>query len=88
MKNLFINNKITSDGKEIANRYNNYFVNIGRSLAQQITNTINPLSFINTNNNNIYIPDILKNEIITVVYSLKNSSPGYDEIPVSMLKQC
>ena len=83
-----INNKITSDGKEIANGFNNYFVNIGRSLAQQITSTINPLSYINTNINSIYIPDILKNEIITVIYSLKNSSPGYDEMPASILKQC
>ena len=83
-----INNKITSDGKEIANGFNNYFVNIGRSLAQQITSTINPLSYINTNINSIYIPDILKNEIITVIYSLKNSSPGYDEMSASISKQC
>ena len=63
-----INYKITLDGKEIAKGFNNYFVNIGRSLAQQITTTINPLSYINTNINSIYIPDILKNENITVVY--------------------
>ena len=30
----------------------------------------------------------MKNEIITVIYSLKNSSPGYDEMPASILKQC
>ena len=83
-----INNKITSDGKEIASGLNNNFINIGRSLAQQITSTINPLSCINTNINSIYIPDILKNEIITVVYSLKNVSPGYDAMPASILKQC
>ena len=52
-----INNKITSDGKETANGFNNYFVNIGRSLAQQITSTISPLSYINTNINSIFIPD-------------------------------
>ena len=59
-----INNKITSNGKEIANGFNNYFENIGRSLAQQILNIapMNPLSYINTNINSIYIPDILKNE--------------------------
>ena len=83
-----INNKITSDGKEIANGFNNYFVNIGRSFAQHITSTTNPLSYINTNINSIYIPEILKNEIQTVIYSLKNSSPGYDEMPASISKQC
>ena len=70
------------------NGFNNYFVNIVKSLAQQITSTINLLSYINTNINSIYIPDILKNEIITVVYSLKKLSPGYDEMPASILKQC
>ena len=30
----------------------------------------------------------MKNEIIPVVYSLKNSSPGYDEMTASILKQC
>ena len=30
----------------------------------------------------------MKNEIITVIYSLKNSSPGYDEMPASIFKQC
>ena len=62
-----INNKITSDGKEIANGFNNYFVNIERSLALHITSTTNPLSYINTNINSIYIPEILKNEIKTVI---------------------
>ena len=81
-----INNKITSDGKEIANGFNNYFVNIGRSLAHQITSTTNPLSYVNTNINSIQIPEILKNEIITVIYSFKNSSPGNDEMPASILK--
>ena len=63
-------------------------MNIGRSLSQHITSTTNPLSYINTNINSIYIPEILKNEIKTVIYSLKNSSPGYDEMPASILKQC
>ena len=51
--------------KEIANGFNNYVVNIEISLAQQITSTINPLSDINTNINRMYIPDLLKTEIIT-----------------------
>ena len=30
----------------------------------------------------------LKNEIITVINTLKNSAPGNDEMPASILKQC
>ena len=59
-----------------------------KSLAQQITSTINPLSYINTNIHSIYIPDISKNEIITVINTLKNSAPGNDEMPAPILKQC
>ena len=59
-EDFYINSKLTIDKKQIANSFNNYFVNIGKSLAQQITSTINPLSYINTNIHSIYIPDISK----------------------------
>ena len=88
MKILYINSKITIDKKQIANSFNNYFVNIRKSIAQQIKSTINPLSYINTNIHSIYIPDISKNEIITVSNTLKNSAPRNDEMPASILKQC
>ena len=81
-EDFYINSKLTIDKKQIANSFNNYFVNIGKSLAQQITSTIYPLSYINTNIHSIYIPDISKNEIITVINTLKNSAPGNDEMPV------
>ena len=87
-EDFYINSKLTIDKKQIANSINNYFVNIGKSLAQQITSTINPLSYINTNIHSIYIPDISKNEIITVINTLKKSAPGNDEMPASILKQC
>ena len=35
----------------IVNGFNNYFVNIGKYIAQQINNTTNPLCYINTNIN-------------------------------------
>ena len=46
------------------------------------------MSYINTNIHSIYIPDISKNEIITVINTLKKSAPGNDEMPASILKQC
>ena len=53
-----------------------------------MASTINLLSYINTNIHSIYIPDISKNEIITVINTLQNSAPGNDEITASILKQC
>ena len=46
------------------------------------------MSYIDTNIHSIYIPDISKNEIITVINTLKNSAPGNDEMPASILKHC
>ena len=46
------------------------------------------MSYINTNIHSIYIPDIPKIEIITVIKTLNNSAPGNDEMPASILKQC
>ena len=59
-EDFYINNKITIDKNQIANSFNNYFVDIRESLAQQITSTINPLSYINTNIHSIYVPFIFK----------------------------
>ena len=59
---MYIYSKITTDKNQIANSFNNYFLNIEKSISQQITSTINPLSYINTNIHSIYIPDIYKND--------------------------
>ena len=55
---------------------------------QNVSGTTNPLSYMNTNINSIYIPEIIINEIKTIIYSLKNACPGYDEMPASIVKQC
>ena len=77
-----------SDSVIIANTFNNYFINVGRTLAHQIKSNINPLSYIDINVNSIFIPIITEHEIILVIKSLNNSSPGYDELPSSVMKQC
>ena len=59
-EDFYINSKITTDNNQIASSFHNYFVNIGKSLSQQITSTINPLSYINTDIHHIYIADISK----------------------------
>ena len=54
-----INNRIVTDSREIANGFNNYFISIGPLLANDITCSANPLSYVksidNSNNNNIYL---------------------------------
>ena len=58
MKIFYINSKITAE--QNANSFNNYFVNICKCFAQQLTRTIHQLTYINNNIHSIYIPDISK----------------------------
>ena len=47
---ITVNNKTVSDKGAIANQFNQYFTNIGSSLAKQISNkTVNPISYIKNN---------------------------------------
>ena len=41
-----INNQVTSDSHSIANHFNNYFVNVGKSLAEKMVTHIDPLTYI------------------------------------------
>ena len=55
---FLVNNKYISDGKMIANTFNNYFVNVGSSLAKNIQTETDPLHYIESLENSIYIPEI------------------------------
>ena len=84
---LFINGSICTDPQVIANAYNDYFVEVGPTLAKNISSTVNPMSYV-TNHviNSMYVPVITECEIMTVVSSLTNSSPGWDILPARLLK--
>ena len=88
--NVFFNiNGITvSDKTIIAQEFNNFFVNIGPELANSITSTVNPLSYVNNVMYSIVISTVSEHEIMQIVSILKNSSAGWDEIPASVGKKC
>ena len=85
---LLINGQYISDSKTIANSCNNYFINIGGSLASSIKSENDPLLYLQTNKKSIYIPEIDKSEIESIISSINNSSACYDELPASIMKQC
>ena len=72
----------------IANTFNNYFVNVGSSLAKNIQTETDPLHYIESLKNSIYIPDIYMDEVRTIISAITNSASGNDELPASILKQC
>ena len=83
-----IGNKIVNDSLEIANSFNTFFTSIGRSLAKNIQSTRDPISYIDTNINEIIIPEITDIYVKQIITSLKDSAPGYDELPGSIMKRC
>ena len=86
----FVNNNITmSDDLEIANHFNNYFfANIGPSLAKVLPDTtITHNEFLKDScNNSIFLQPVTDEEIYNVIKSLKNGSPGIDNICAKPIK--
>lgn len=85
---FLINNKKIDNEIRIANEFNNYFVSVGPTLASNIEIThVNPLEHVNNNLQSIVMPHIDKCEVILVIQSINNSSPGWDGIPAKVAKQ-
>ena len=85
---FLINCQYISNSNTIANSFNNYFINVGNSLASSIQSENDPLLYLQTNIKSIYIPELDKIEIKSTIYFINNSSSGYDELPASIMKQC
>ena len=79
---------IVTDSQVIADEFNNFFVSIGPQLASNISCTVDPLTYVNTTLNSIVVTEVSVNEVRTVILLIKNSSPGWDEIPAFVAKQC
>ena len=67
------------------NEFNICLVSVGVDLAKKCS--VNPLSYVNTLYDNIVVPEIGLAEVTNVIRSLKESSPGWDNIPEFIPKQ-
>jgi len=87
-KNLISNDILISNEKDIANEFNNYFVNIAKNLKSDLS----PSSICNniTNKiiqNSIYLPPVNEIEIIKIINNLTNKkSTGLDSITIISIK--
>ena len=77
-----INNIEVKDKEIISNEFNNYFVKIGSKLACKCQSSKNPLQFVKSSLNSIFISNITETEVTETILDLNNSSPGYDEVPL------
>ena len=73
-----------TDRKIIANSFNDYFINVGSSLANNINSNVDPLLYVPRHTNNMNIPKVSEFEIKNIIQDLKNSAAGYDELPASI----
>jgi hypothetical protein len=84
---FFIRNQMTSDNETIAEAFNSFFVNIGYNLAKNIPDSgISATKDIQSVNETIMIMPTCDSEIMNIIKTLKNSSPGWDDINVNVIK--
>ena len=86
---FLVNNKIITNPKEIANRFNDFFVNIGHSLANRIDNSnVDFRSYLNNRSEVLFTASpVTQDELLKVLSQLNDSSPGCDNIPIKIIKE-
>ena len=87
LSNFIINNGIVSDDETIANSFNDYFVNVGKSLVHNIVSNVDPLSYVERSNEGITDIVITVDDVKQIVLHLNNSAAGHDDLPPSIMKQ-
>ena len=85
-----INKNVIYEERHIANAFNNFFINIGPKLADDIPTTTRSFeSYVQNTNQTIKEEPITINELKDAFFSLKiNKSAGYDEISFNVIKNC
>ena len=56
------------------NAFNNYFVEIGPQPERSINTNVNPLIYVRSSSNSMFMPYVNEHEITEIVYKLKESS--------------
>ncbi|ELU18771.1 hypothetical protein CAPTEDRAFT_218501 [Capitella teleta] len=87
--NMEINGKETSDLDIITKHFKEYFIKVGPNLAKSIPNSnIDPISYTTqTNRYSMFTKSTNETEISNIIRALKNSAPGPDGIPSSILEE-
>ena len=87
-RRFVINDKIIDNDLHIANAFNNCFVSVGPILAAKLTTTsLNPIDFLQHHYSSMVISQIHDLEVVNIIRSLNNSSPGWDDIPSFITKR-
>ena len=87
---LVIEKKEVTEIKDIAEKFNNFFTNVGPNIAKKVPNSSNSFtSFLNQTHSIMEKNSLSINELKETFFSLKtNKSPGYDDINFNVAKKC
>ena len=81
---------LTTDSYLFDSGLNEFFTNVGKNLASNFNTAVNANDMLNClsepSSFNICFEPVNEDVIQTVVISLKNSSPGYKEMPTAVYK--
>ena len=80
--------EIISADKNIAHKFNNYLANIGNTQDENFSDSSAFVDFMSSANEGepFKISTVSLESLKTINNTLKNLSPGHDEIPISILK--
>ena len=79
---------IITDKKEISNKFNRYFINVGPSLARKIpTSTKSYRDFLPPRNEeSMYLTPVTCDEIKKIIRKLNEGAPGFDDVTAKCIK--
>ena len=84
------NGEIINDRKDIADHFNNFFVNVGTNLANKIPKSKKTpdeyMAGCNPNNAIFHPAQVTEDEIFKIISDFKDSSAGWDDIKPSVIK--
>ena len=81
-------NLITSDNELISNKFSEFFINIGPTLAKSIPHVNkSPLTYLGSRlTESIYLAPVCENKIGQLIKSLKDTAAGFDDLNAVCLK--
>ena len=84
-----IDGHLTDDKSKIANKFNNFFLSIGKTLCSKIPDMTGTCTqFMQSPNvHSIFLRNSDEPEILNIISNLKNTSNGWDDISCSIMKE-
>ena len=86
---FLINNTISTDKQKISNGFNDFYINVGPTLASEIPSVnCRPEELLKDRVlDHLILKDVLLSELEECIVGLKNSSAGWDDVTSNVIKK-